>query len=134
MTQTAAPIEADEEPVLAVSEATEEVVDRMLGLDLWETRVDAGLFLVGLAVAHDEEPLGADERGEPTAELGPVDDSQAEDREQLAIVEVLADDEPLTEALSAWAEAGAELLGPELAGADAVEATAAIVEISREVS
>lgn len=127
------------EQTFAVTERTAALVDRMTDeLGLWETRVDAGLFLVGLAVAHEADPVPAEDREAADAELGTLAASEVDDRDQLAILGVLDDEErelaeTLDEQLAGWAEAGAGLLEERIDGADAVEATAAIAEMARDL-
>lgn len=125
---------------LDVSSEAAQIVERMTReLGLWQTRVDAGLFLAALAVANDEEPVPADDREPATDSLGTLEEAHdPDDLDPLAILGVL-DENPenwqdtLGEELAGWIEAGARLLAPHLKGADAAEATAQIVELIRSV-
>lgn len=107
-------------------------------LELWDTPVEAGLFLAGLAVSHGRSPVNDTEA--ETVTLGSLDEAgDPGELDHLAIVGVLAD-EPgdlatvLAEELPAWIQAGARLVGPRLEGADPVEATEAVVELIREAA
>jgi hypothetical protein len=131
---------ADPEAItLACSEDAAELVDRMTDeLGLWTSRVDAGLFLVGLAVARGDEPVPEGERGPADDELGSLAEAGGEDLDHLAILDVIDEDggelsATLEAELPAWIEAGADRLGPRLEGTDATEAAAELAEIVRDV-
>lgn len=123
---------------LAASEEAADLVDTMVDdLGLWASRVEAGLFLVALAVTRGEDPVPADERGAAEETLGSLEEAEG-DLDHLAILGVVDDqtrelEETLASQLPGWVEAGAGLLGPRLEGADAVDATAELAEIVREI-
>lgn len=124
-------VEASEEAAALVERMSDE-------LELWDTQVEAGLFLAGLAVSHGQSPVHDIDEG--TIALGSLDEAgDPGELDHLAIVGILADEHGdlapvLAEELPAWIEAGARLLAPRLEGADTVEASTAIVELVRETA
>lgn len=137
-TQARLAADASDVEVEASAEAAELAETMSEELELWSSRVEAGLFLAGLAVSHGRSPV--DEIEAETVPLGSLDEAgDPAELDHLAILGVLAE-EPgdlatvLAEELPAWIEAGAQLLGPQLEGADPVEATEAVVELIREAA
>lgn len=116
------------------------LIDRLENrLDLWETSVDAGLFLASIAVAHNEQPVPDDELDDERVELGELTDAAraGDEADPLTIFGVLDDagrnvETVLEETLPGWIEAGVRLVEPRLKGANAVQAPAELADLIDE--